>query len=39
MVSAGLFAVAGFRDRNWLVVSASLVFGLACVLFLMRSGE
>lgn len=34
VVSAVLFAVAGVRSGDWLVVAASLVFGGACVLFL-----
>ena len=36
MVSAVLFTAAGVRDGDILVVGASVVFGLACLLFLMR---
>lgn len=34
IVSAALFAWAGVRAGDWLVFVASLVFGFACVLFL-----
>lgn len=34
LLSAGLFTAAGLRDGDPLVVAASLVFGAACVLFL-----
>lgn len=35
IVSAVLFGIAGIRSGDWLVVVASAIFGLACVLFLM----
>ena len=38
LVSAGLFTAAGIRAEDWLVVSASVVFGLACVVFLVADG-
>lgn len=34
LVSAGLFAAAGLRTRDPLVVAGSVVFGVACLLFL-----
>lgn len=34
LVSAVLFAAAGVRSDDPLVISGSVVFGLACVLFL-----
>ncbi len=34
IVSAVLFAIAGARAGDWLVVGGSVVFGVACVLFL-----
>ncbi len=34
IVSAVLFGVAGARAGDWLVVAASAVFGVACILFL-----
>lgn len=34
LVSAVLFAWSGMRDGDWLVTAASVVFGVACVLFL-----
>ncbi|HLT17555.1 MAG TPA: hypothetical protein VK007_12710 [Acidimicrobiales bacterium] len=37
VASAVLFAADGVRTGSWLVVAASLVFGVACLLFL-RSG-
>jgi hypothetical protein len=35
LVSAVLFAVQGWQSGDWLVVAGSLVFGGACVLFLL----
>ena len=35
LVSAVLFLAAGLRGGDWLVVAGSVVFGAACVLFLM----
>lgn len=35
LASAVLFAWAGFRAGDWLVVAASALFGGACVLFLL----
>lgn len=34
LISAVLFATAGIRSGDWLVVAGSVVFGGACVLFL-----
>lgn len=34
LISAVLFAIAGVRAGDWLVVAASIVFGGACILFL-----
>lgn len=34
LASAVLFAWSGARSGDWLVVSASVVFGVACALFL-----
>jgi hypothetical protein len=34
ILSAVLFTTAGIRDGDWLVVAASVVFGAACVIFL-----
>lgn len=34
ILSAVLFTWAGWRAGDWITVAASLVFGLACVLFL-----
>lgn len=34
LVSAVLFALAGVRSGDWLVVGGSVVFGVACLLFL-----
>ncbi len=39
IVSALLFTWAGVRARDWLVVAASVVFGLACVLFLVAADD
>lgn len=39
IVSAVLFTWAGVRTRDWLVVAASVVFGVACVLFLVATEE
>jgi hypothetical protein len=39
IVSALLFIWAGARSGDWLVVSASVVFGLACVLFLVATDD
>ena len=39
ILSAILFAAAGLRDGDPLVVAASLVFGVACVLFLVVEGD
>lgn len=36
LVSAVLFTTAGARDGDLLVVSASVVFGVACLFFLLR---
>lgn len=36
LVSAVLFTAAGIRDDDPIVIAASVVFGLACVLFLIR---
>lgn len=38
LVSAILFAWSGVRSGDWLVVWASVVFGVACLLFLL-AGE
>lgn len=35
LLSAVLFAVSGIRSGDWLVISGSVVFGAACVLFLL----
>ncbi|MDZ7676309.1 MAG: hypothetical protein U5K30_14725 [Acidimicrobiales bacterium] len=35
LLSAALFTTVGVRDGDWLVVAASVVFGAACVLFLL----
>lgn len=35
LVSAVLFALEGLRSGSWLVVVASIVFGAACVIFLL----
>ena len=37
LVSAALFAVAGARSGDLLVVAGSAVFGFACLLFLSHS--
>ena len=34
ILSAVLFTAAGVRDGDWLVIGASVVFGVACVIFL-----
>ena len=34
ILSAVLFTVAGVRAGDWVVVAASVVFGIACVIFL-----
>ncbi|TVR21223.1 MAG: hypothetical protein EA389_15535 [Ilumatobacter sp.] len=39
VVSAVLFAVSGVRAGDWLVVTASVVFGAACVVFLTASSR
>ena len=39
IVSAVLFGWAGARSGDWLVVAASAVFGLACVLFLATADD
>jgi len=35
LLSAALFAAVGVRDGDVLVTAASVVFGVACVLFLL----
>lgn len=37
LMSAILFAWSGLRSGDWLVVWASVVFGVACVLFLLAA--
>ncbi|MGA7271827.1 MAG: hypothetical protein WB239_12210 [Acidimicrobiia bacterium] len=39
LASAGLFLVTGIRDGDLVLVIASIVFGVGCVLFLIRGGE
>ncbi len=39
IVSAVLFTWAGVRAGDWLTVTASVVFGVACVLFLAVQGD
>lgn len=39
LLSAVLFAAAGIRSGDWLVVAGSVVFGTACGLFLMPDRE
>ena len=39
IVSAVLFTWAGARSGDWLVVAASVVFGVACVLFLVATDD
>lgn len=39
IVSAILFTWAGARSGDWIVVAASVVFGLACVLFLVATDD
>lgn len=39
LVSAVLFGWAGIRTGDGLVIAGSVVFGLACLLFLAPSGE
>ena len=35
LLSAMLFGVSGVRSGDWLVIAGSVVFGAACVLFLL----
>jgi hypothetical protein len=39
LASAVLFTWSGARAGDWLVVVASVVFGAACVLFLIPDGD
>ena len=39
LASAVLFTAAGIRDGDVVIVAASVVFGLACLLFLTGSGR
>jgi hypothetical protein len=39
VLSAVLFTAVGVRDGDWLVIAASVAFGVACILFLVIHEE
>lgn len=39
IVSSVFFTWSGYRARDWVAVAGSVVFGLACILFLLPDRE